>query len=263
MGFSLVVYEKNSEVEKMEIYFQSDQGKKRNSNQDYVATFKNQKQYTLALLADGMGGHQAGDIASRQAVEEIGQKWQQTSIDESEKAAQWFIQQIQKENQIIYEKGQTDLKLSGMGTTFEAVAVFDHHLALAHVGDSRIYIVRDHQLLPLTEDHSLVNELVKSGEITKEMAAVHPRKNIITRSIGMPGTIEVDVATYPYRFGDFILICSDGLTNMVSEAKMLELIQTRKNLKALGQALIDEANQQGGLDNITVLLIDFGGKNHD
>ena len=247
----------------MEVYFQSDQGKKRNSNQDYVATFCNQQQYTLALLADGMGGHQAGDIASRQAVEEIGQNWQKTTITESQKATQWFIQQIQKVNQLIFEKGQADLKLSGMGTTFEAVAVFEDQIALAHVGDSRIYIVRDNQLLPLTEDHSLVNELVKSGEITKEMAAVHPRKNIITRSIGMPGTVEVYVATYPYRLGDLILICSDGLTNMVSEEDILALIQTKESLPALGQALIDTANQQGGLDNITVLLIDFGGKNHD
>ncbi len=247
----------------MEIYFQSDQGKRRNSNQDYVATFCNQRQRPLALLADGMGGHQAGDIASRQAVEEIGQRWQETTIDDSEKATQWFIQEIQKENQSIYEKGQADVKLSGMGTTFEAVAIFDNQIALAHVGDSRIYILRDKQLLPLTEDHSLVNELVKSGEITKEMAAAHPRKNIITRSIGMPGIIEVDVATYPYRLGDFILICSDGLTNMVPESQILELIRTNACLKKIGQALIDAANQAGGLDNITVLLIDFGGRNHD
>lgn len=244
----------------MEVYFQSDIGKRRKSNQDYTATFTNQKNQLLALLADGMGGHQAGDIASRQAVEEIGIAWEATTIDDSEKAVQWFLQHIQQANQRIFEKGQSQPTLSGMGTTLEVVTLLDNHLALAHVGDSRIYLFREQRLIALTEDHSLVNALLKSGEITQEMAENHPRKNIITRSLGMPGSLEVDVAIHKIEDHDQLLLCSDGLTNMVSEPKIAQILLEADSLQDASQRLIDEANAKGGLDNITVLLIDVGGE---
>lgn len=247
----------------MEVYFQSDIGKRRKSNQDYTATFTNQKNQLLALLADGMGGHQAGDIASRQAVEEIGIAWEATTIDDSEKAVQWFLQHIQQTNQRIFEKGQSQPTLSGMGTTLEVVTLLDNHLALAHVGDSRIYLFREQRLIALTEDHSLVNALLKSGEITQEMAENHPRKNIITRSLGMPGSLEVDVAIHRIEDHDQLLLCSDGLTNMVSEPKITQILLEAASLQDASQRLIDEANAKGGLDNITVLLIDVGGKVND
>ena len=244
----------------MEVYFQSDIGKRRKSNQDYTATFTNQKNQLLALLADGMGGHQAGDIASRQAVEEIGIAWEATTIDDSEKAVQWFLQHIQQTNQRIFEKGQSQPTLSGMGTTLEVVTLLDNHLALAHVGDSQIYLFREQRLIALTEDHSLVNALLKSGEITQEMAENHPRKNIITRSLGMPGSLEVDVAIHKIEDHDQLLLCSDGLTNMVSEPKIAQILLEAASLQDASQRLIDEANAKGGLDNITVLLIDVGGE---
>lgn len=244
----------------MEVYFQSDIGKRRKSNQDYTATFTNQKNQLLALLADGMGGHQAGDIASRQAVEEIGIAWEATTIDDSEKAVQWFLQHIQQTNQRIFEKGQSQPTLSGMGTTLEVVTILDNHLALAHVGDSRIYLFREQRLIALTEDHSLVNALLKSGEITQEMAENHPRKNIITRSLGMPGSLEVDVAIHKIEDHDQLLLCSDGLTNMVSEPKIAQILLEAASLQDASQRLIEEANAKGGLDNITVLLIDVGGE---
>lgn len=244
----------------MEVYFQSDIGKRRKSNQDYTATFTNQKNQLLALLADGMGGHQAGDIASRQAVEEIGIAWEATTIDDSEKAVQWFLQHIQQTNQRIFEKGQSQPTLSGMGTTLEVVTLLDNHLALAHVGDSRIYLFREQRLIALTEDHSLVNALLKSGEITQEMAQNHPRKNIITRSLGMPGSLEVDVAIHKIEDHDQLLLCSDGLTNMVSEPKIAQILLEAASLQDASQRLIEEANAKGGLDNITVLLIDVGGE---
>ena len=244
----------------MEVYFQSDIGKRRKSNQDYTATFTNQKNQLLALLADGLGGHQAGDIASRQAVEEIGIAWEATTIDDSEKAVQWFLQHIQQTNQRIFEKGQSQPTLSGMGTTLEVVTLLDNHLALAHVGDSRIYLFREQRLIALTEDHSLVNALLKSGEITQEMAENHPRKNIITRSLGMPGSLEVDVAIHKIQDHDQLLLCSDGLTNMVSEPKIAQILLEAASLQDASQRLIEEANAKGGLDNITVLLIDVGGE---
>src|SRR5699024_2390336 len=197
----------------MEFSFRSDIGKRRTTNQDYAEAFTNQNGYHLALLADGMGGHRAGDVASQKVVTELGEKWQSSQITESEKAVQWLIQRIQEENTAIYEAGQQQEKLQGMGTTVEAVAILENQIAVGHVGDSRIYLLRDGQLMQLTEDHSLVNELVKSGELTKEMAAVHPQKNIVTRSVGMPGNVDVDVAVYDIHAYDRLLICSDGLTN--------------------------------------------------
>lgn len=247
----------------MEFYFQSDQGKRRRSNQDYANVFTNQAGKELALLADGMGGHQAGDIASQLTVEEIGNDWKLGEITSSEEAVKWLIQKIQHENKHIYEKGQADEALGGMGTTLEAVAILEGKLTLAHVGDSRIYVLREDRLLLLTEDHSLVHELVKSGEITEEMAAVHPRKNIITRSVGMPGTLEVDVAIHNICQTDRILMCSDGLTNMVSVEEITKILTQNASLEVASQALIDAANNQGGTDNITVLLIDLGGNHHD
>lgn len=160
----------------MEIRFQTDVGKRRNTNQDFAATYVNKANVTLALLADGMGGHRAGDVASRQAVSEIGTAWEQTELTDSEKTAQWLIQKIQAESQVIFQKGQEQEELSGMGTTIIAVALLGDQFTIANVGDSRAYLLRNQVLTQITEDHSLVNELVKSGQITAEMALNHPRK---------------------------------------------------------------------------------------
>lgn len=247
----------------MKISFQSDIGQKRQSNQDYVAVFTNEKGYKLALLADGMGGHLAGDIASRQTVEEIGKKWEKEALADSEKIGQWLIQCVQKENTTIFEHGQNNPEQIGMGTTLEAVAILDDQFTIAHVGDSRVYLLRDGELIQLTEDHSLVNELLKSGEITPEMASTHPRRNVITRSVGMPGTVEVDIISHSYLAEDQLLLCSDGLTNMVSPEEMTKILLANDEQEMALSQLIATANEHGGLDNITVLLIHFGGETHD
>ncbi|KAF1300874.1 MULTISPECIES: Stp1/IreP family PP2C-type Ser/Thr phosphatase [Enterococcus] len=244
----------------MEIRFRSDVGKKRNTNQDYAAVFKNKAGYTLALLADGMGGHLAGDVASKQAVHELGDAWAQGSIKDSDTAEEWLVEKIQAENTAIFEKGQENPQMNGMGTTVVAVILFDDQFTLGHVGDSRVYLFREGELIQLTEDHSLVNELVKSGEITKEMAANHPRRNVLTRSVGMPGEVEVDVDTHFLAVDDYLLLASDGLTNMVSEAEITEVLASDLVLDEKIQVLIDKANAAGGVDNITVLLIEIGGE---
>ena len=243
----------------MEIRFQTDVGKRRNTNQDFAATYVNKANVTLALLADGMGGHRAGDVASRQAVSEIGTAWEQTELTDSEKTAQWLIQKIQAESQVIFQKGQ-EQELSGMGTTIIAVALLGDQFTIANVGDSRAYLLRNQVLTQITEDHSLVNELVKSGQITAEMALNHPRKNVLTRSIGMPSEVEVDVAIHFIADGDYLLLCSDGLTNMVSDEEITATIQETPELEEAVQSLIDQANERGGVDNITVLLIKVGGE---
>lgn len=247
----------------MEIRFHSDVGKKRNTNQDYAAVFKNEKGYTLALLADGMGGHLAGDVASQQAVHDLGAAWEQSVVSEPETAAQWLIQQIQTENEVIFEKGQLDIKLTGMGTTIVAVVLFEEQFTLGHVGDSRGYLFREGELIQLTEDHSLVNELVKTGEITQEMAANHPRRNVLTRSVGMPGTVEVDVDSHFLAADDYLLLASDGLTNMVSDEEIAAVLSSDLSLDEKVTLLIEKANTAGGVDNITVLLIEIGGQIHD
>lgn len=241
----------------MEINFQTDVGQRRNTNQDYAGLFENKMGLALAVLADGMGGHQAGDVASQMAVNNLGKQWQKSEIKSSEKAIQWLIQEIQSVNEVIYEKGQSKPEYQGMGTTIVTAALLQESLVLANIGDSRAYLVRGNQLVQLTEDHSLVNELVKSGEITKEMAANHPRKNVLTRSLGMPKTVEVDVTNHVWLPNDYVMLCSDGLTNMVSEAKMLEIIHSDQSLKEKVATLITAANEAGGLDNITVLIIHF------
>lgn len=241
----------------MEINFQTDVGRKRNTNQDYAGVFKNKAGIALAILADGMGGHLAGDIASQMAVNHVGERWAESDIDTADKAAQWLIQAIQSENEVIYEKGQSVPEYAGMGTTIVSAALMGQSYVLANIGDSRAYLVRNRQLIQLTEDHSLVNELVKSGEITQEMAANHPRKNVLTRSLGMPNTVEVDVASHLRVDDDYILLCSDGLTNMVSEETILAVLLSDDSLEQKVKMLISLANEAGGVDNITALVIHF------
>lgn len=241
----------------MQIEYQSDVGRRRNTNQDYASVFTNQEGVKLAILADGMGGHRAGDIASQMAVLNLGNAWEEQDLTDDEKIAQWFIQAIQEENALIYQRGQEQPEYNGMGTTIVAAALSEERFTIAHVGDSRAYLIRDGKIIQLTEDHSLVNELVKSGEISEEMAVNHPRKNILTRSVGMPGTVEVDVSTYIWQLKDRLLLCSDGLTNMLSEEMIETIVNQEGTLSDKVTELINQANEAGGADNITVLLIEF------
>ena len=241
----------------MQIEYQSDVGRRRNTNQDYASVFTNQAGIKLAVLADGMGGHRAGDIASQMAVTNLGTAWENLSLSDDEKVAQWFIQTIQEENTRIYQRGQEQPEYNGMGTTIVAAALSEDQFTIAHVGDSRAYLIREDKIIQLTEDHSLVNELVKSGEISEEMAANHPRKNILTRSVGMPGSVEVDVSTYIWQLKDRLLLCSDGLTNMLSEEPIGTIINQEGALFDKVTELIERANEAGGADNITVLLIEY------
>lgn len=242
----------------MQFYFQTDVGRKRNSNQDYAGVYQNDAHYALAVLADGMGGHQAGDVASEVTVEDLGAKWRKEAVTNTDQAAAWFVGNIQEENELIYQKGQNTPQMQGMGTTVVAAALFEHEFTIGHVGDSRAYGIKGDQITQLTEDHSLVNELLKSGEITKEMAAVHPRRNVLTRSVGMPGMVEVDVTTYPNESVDYLLLSSDGLTNMVSDEEILAVVTGEGNLEEKVRRLIDMANEAGGVDNITVVLLEMG-----
>jgi protein phosphatase len=244
----------------MEIRYLSDVGRKRKNNQDYTQVFTNKNGRHLAILADGMGGHRAGDVASRLTVETIGNAWMMTDVNDENECEAWLNKKIEEVNREVYRMGQKDEKYFGMGTTIVCVGIFDNIFTLAHVGDSRAYLIRKEKMYRLTEDHSLVTELVKSGEISEKEAETHPRKNVLTRTIGMPGDIVVDSSIHKFEYGDFILLNSDGLTNMVSEDTIYDIVIGQGTISDKVNHLVDLANANGGMDNITALLIWFGGE---
>ena len=241
----------------MEIEYLVDQGKKRRNNQDFAATFKNKAGRTLTIIADGMGGHLAGDVASRMTVEELGEFFKASEVDKVEEISKWFIQKLQIVNEHVVEKGLSNPAYAGMGTTVVAVVVLDTEFVLAHIGDSRAYVYNAGSLRQITVDHSLVQELVNQGEITPEMARVHPQKNVVTRSVGMPGVLDVDVMSLPIEENELLMLCSDGLTNMVQDEEIRAVLALPLKLAEKVNKLVELANTYGGLDNITVVLIDL------
>lgn len=242
----------------MEIEYLIDQGKKRRNNQDFAATFENKVGRTMAIIADGMGGHLAGDVASRMTVTELGESFTQSDVNKVEDISKWFIQNLQEVNEHVVAKGESDPAYTGMGTTVVAVVLLDEEFVLAHIGDSRAYVYNNDELRQITVDHSLVQELVNQGEITPEMARVHPQKNVVTRSVGMPGVLDVDVMSLPIEANEILMLCSDGLTNMVQDDEIKAILATNElKLAEKVKKLVDLANSYGGLDNITVVLIDL------
>lgn len=239
----------------MQIGFRTDIGQKRKNNEDAVGVYYNQEDIPLAIVADGMGGHQAGDVASQMLVQNLGEAWEIETVTEQDVILQWLLKKIQLENEKIFEQGEQNISLSGMGTTIVAVVPIGNKLLLAHVGDSRAYLFSNGEFKQVTEDHSLVNELVKSGEITKEQAVVHPRRNVLVRSIGMPGVVEIDVVDIDWQSKDILLLCSDGLTNMLSDEEIANILQSEITLEQKLDMLIHLANEAGGRDNITVLIM--------
>ena len=226
----------------------SDVGQKRTNNQDHADTYENLQGERIFLLADGMGGHKAGNVASKLAVEDLGKAWSETDFT-SETAPSdiqsWLRTQIRAENQNIANLGKLD-DYKGMGTTLEAVVVQKHQIISAHVGDSRTQIIKNGELIRITRDHSLVQEAEK-----------HPNKNIITRSLGQPVDVDVDTLTLEIDVDDIIIMSSDGLTNMVSGEAIIETVQSDTDLTSQAETLVGIANANGGLDNITVILVKF------
>ena len=240
----------------MEISILTDVGQRRTNNQDYANQYKNKAGKSMVFLADGMGGHRAGNIASEMAVTDLGAAWVATEISTINEVREWFAEYLEKENQQIHRIGQ-DEEHKGMGTTLEAVAIIDDQVLFAHVGDSRIGLVRNGEYHQLTSDHSLVNALLKAGQITEEEAAHHPQRNIITQSIGQKDELQPDFGMVTVEAGDFIVINSDGLTNMISGDEIRDIVVSDLSVEEKAKILIRFANNAGGLDNITVVLIRF------
>ena len=240
----------------MEISILTDVGQRRTNNQDYANQYKNKAGKSMVFLADWMGGHRAGNIASEMAVTDLGAAWVATEISTINEVREWFAEYLEKENQQIHRIGQ-DEEHKGMGTTLEAVAVIDDQVLFAHVGDSRIGLVRNGEYHQLTSDHSLVNALLKAGQITEEEAAHHPQRNIITQSIGQKDELQPDFGMVTVEAGDFIVINSDGLTNMISGDEIRDIVVSDLSVEEKAKTLVRFANNAGGLDNITVVLIRF------
>ena len=238
----------------MKISLVTDIGQKRSNNQDFINKFDNKNGITLVILADGMGGHRAGNIASEMTVTDLGREWVDTEYTELGQIRDWLLRILEAENRKVYELGQTD-EYKGMGTTVEALAIVDNNVIYAHVGDSRIGLLHQGEYQLLTSDHSLVNELVKAGQLTEEEAANHPQKNIITQSIGQANPVEPDLGIQALEKNDYLIINSDGLTNMITNDEIVGILNQDKNLDVKNKELVTLANDRGGLDNITVALI--------
>lgn len=222
----------------------SDTGLARRANEDNFFV-----RSPLFVVADGMGGAQAGEVASRLAAETFA-----PGLPEGGTVEERLATRVLEANSRIYRLSREDSERAGMGTTLTAIYVDGEELAVAHVGDSRAYLWRDGELTRLTRDHSLVDELVRRGKLTEEEAAEHPQRSIITRALGPEPDVEVDTRTYRGQAGDVLLLCSDGLTSMISEPHVAELLASAESLEAAAQTLVDAANAAGGRDNITVVL---------
>jgi PPM family protein phosphatase len=249
-------------VTSMESVFKTDIGKVRQHNEDSGGIFISKRGDRLAIVADGMGGHNAGDVASEMTVNLFKESWENTEEMKSpEQAESWLRDKISDINQSVYLHAKNHKECEGMGTTVVAAICTDTFTTIANIGDSRCYILNESGFKQLTDDHTLVNELVKTGQITKEDAEHHPRKNLILKALGTEESIRADFLTIIHDEGDYLLLCSDGLSNKVSEQSMQKVLLNEMSLSDKAGTLIEMANQNGGEDNITLIVIQFAPNN--
>lgn len=238
----------------MQSFSRTDIGRKRQLNQDYVfaSNEKVGKLENLFIVADGMGGHNAGDFASKYTVETVVREIKGSA---ETKPFRIIGKAVRIANELVRERAKEDINLYGMGTTIVISSIDNHQLQVANVGDSRLYIIND-SIRQITRDHSLVEEMVRMGGMAPETARNHPDKNIITRAVGARDSVEVDFFTEDLVKGDIVLMCSDGLTNMLSDEEIKQIVTGEGTLAQKADALIEKANENGGKDNIAVILID-------
>ena len=240
----------------MKVFAKSDIGKAREMNQDSYYASQPSENVGLYIVADGMGGYNGGEIASRLAITSA-KNYIETNfskIEHNKEELQKLIKNaIEYANMIVYEKSKESEELEGMGTTIEVVLAYNDRVYIGHIGDSRIYRIRKDIIRKLTVDDSYVQKLVKDGTITKEEAVHHPKKNMLTKALGCTSYVEPIVAVKGFLKDDIIVITSDGLTNMVSDEEIMAII--KENIEKASDELIKKANNAGGLDNITVVIV--------
>jgi protein phosphatase len=203
----------------------------------------------IFAVADGMGGHRGGEVASRIAVETLERLFREGGTA--------LAEQVQEANRAVFERSTTDRSVAGMGTTLTVAIVQGESIRLAHVGDSRAYLLRDGELRMLTEDHTLVHRMVKEGEISQREAERHPQRSVLTRALGVEGSVQVDQATVDVLAGDRVMLCTDGLTSMIGEEAIARILTSEPDPQRAAELLVRAANQAGGADNTTVVLLDF------
>lgn len=233
----------------------SDIGRKRRINEDNYHVEENGS-FPYAIVADGMGGHQAGEVASLMTVDIISNhiaKYLKEGLDYVE-ASEVVRRAFISANRIIYDYAMNHYKVMGMGTTATLAMIFGDRIITAHVGDSRAYMIDDYSIRQITRDHSYVQELVTLGRITPQEAKTHSKKNFITRAMGAEENVRVDIGIAPY-FGERLLLCSDGLTNLVEDDEIFNFVNYSEDLQGAVKSMVDLANYRGGTDNITAVVI--------
>ncbi len=239
----------------MEFSYLTDSGQVRDHNEDSVTIVKNENNEILMAVADGMGGHKGGEIASSIAITHIGKRFIDSSTVGNKEEAIGFLKEIVSEaNMLIYKYTEENPESAGMGTTIVMALITKDFLLFGNIGDSSGFVVKDKRLYKITNDHTLVNLLVKSGELTEEEAKDHPRKNVLMRALGANISVEMDVFDVETDV-DGILLCSDGLTNMLDEKSIEKVLDTDIDIDSKLQKLIDKANNRGGTDNISAAYL--------
>ena len=251
---------------KIEVSGQTHVGMKRNHNEDNLLLLPEER---LFVVADGMGGHASGEVASKIAVEEVAEFFRMTSQDleitwpyKMDKQKNYdenrLATGVKLANMRIFEKASADIKFKGMGTTIVTVYFAkDSEVVVGHVGDSRVYFFRENTLRMITEDHSLLNDYLKAKKLTPEEIEAFPHKNVIVRALGMKDTVTVDINRVEPKDGDIFLLCSDGLSGMVPDKQIEQILQSQPDLDKACAQLIDAANANGGNDNVTCILAQY------
>lgn len=240
----------------MKGFAKTDVGKAREMNQDYYSIPSSENELQLYILADGMGGYNGGEVASRLAVETT-KNYIQNNFDRIEHNKEAILKLVKDAmeyaNTVVYEESKKDENLQGMGTTLDICFIYNSKIYIGHVGDSRIYLIKKDIARKITKDHSYVQQLVEDKKITREEAKHHPKKNMLLKALGCTSYVEPDIRARNLEKDAVLLMCSDGLTNMVEESKIYEVV--RKNKEKAPEMLVNLANNAGGYDNITVITI--------
>lgn len=242
----------------MRVLATSDKGMIREMNQDcYYISDSKDGEYSLYMLADGMGGYNGGEIASKLAIESV-KKYIEKNIRKIELNRETIPilvkEAVEYANHMVHQKSKTDKNLSEMGTTLEVCLIYNNKVYIGHIGDSRVYRIRKHIIRKLTTDHSYVEKLVRDGTITREEAWHHPKKNMLIKALGCEENIEPDILVKGFLKEDILLLCSDGLTNLLNDKEIYEVITN--NLENADKLLIQKANARGGFDNVTSVIIE-------
>lgn len=240
----------------MQISVKTDIGRERKVNEDYYFVSEENSEIKLFIIADGMGGYNAGEVASKMATEEV-KEYVNKHFEKNKSSRESIVDMLNKAvehaNKVVYKKSKNNKELEGMGTTLDVCLIYNSKVYIAHIGDSRVYRIRKEFLRRITKDHSYVQTLIEDGKITKEEAYNHPKKNMLTKALGCVEKVEPDIYVKTFLKGDTLIMTTDGLTNMVRENEIYNIIKECKQEAV--QKLVLRANENGGYDNITIIVI--------